>query len=449
MSKINISKRHHRPVSLCCALCFLFSICLSVCMTANVFAQEEPQAVLLLKTDTDAAQTGDTVDLTLKTGDFSHFDGRIRYLPTYLTITYDSSIFSYEGLTWHADAASIRNHIPTDEEPFWSGNVEITGTGLGENEPVLTLHLRLREEVDEGTAAFRLTNAAVPFGLDMQGKRIMITYEETSIHIRKPLSSDSTLHRLDFGGIPLSPRFDPHIYQYTASVPHHVLSLPLYYEAAEHAAVRIWGSTDSLSPGENIVRLQVTAQDGSRQEYVVNIIRALPTTLTTQPPDVTITTVSSSPPAPPSTDTSSPPSSSKPSSAPSSTSSGSSAAPPSGTSAASSSHTSSSSSFPSQSSSASHESSSAPDTTASTATDNQQPSGGQPVDTESKTSSAQAGNTSGSTATGSSSHTAENRLTFDIRYLPILPLLLLIIAVIFYLVRRSRHDPEPPSDENT
>ena len=417
-------------------------------MTAGVFAQEEPQAVLLLKTDTDAAQTGGTVDLTLKTGDFSHFDGRIRYLPTYLTITYDSSIFSYAGITWHADAASIRNHIPTDEEPFWSGNVEITGTGLGENEPVLTLHLRLREDADEGTAAFRLTNAAVPFGLDTQGKRIMMIYEETSIHIRKPLSSDSTLHRLDFGGIPLSPRFDPHIYQYTASVPHHVLSLPLYYEAAEHAAVHIWGSTDSLSPGENIVRLQVTAQDGSRQEYVVNIIRAFPTTLTTQPPDVTTTTTTA--PAPPSTDTSSPPSSSKPSSAPSSTSSGSSAAPPSGTSAASSSHTSSSSSsFPSQSSSASHESSSAPDTTASTATDNQPPSGGQPVDTESKTSSAQAGNTSDSTATGSSSRTAENRLTFDIRYLPILPLLLLIMAVIFYLVRRSRHDPEPPSDENT
>lgn len=438
MKKYRENKRHHIPV-------LLYGVFLSFflfIMPVGAFAQGDPQAVLQLIADNDTVRAGDRVAVTLRTGLFENLNRKIRMLPAYLKVSFDGDIFVYEAITWHVDAESFMNHVPTDTEPYWSGNVETYG-GLNENTPVFTLYLRIKKDAPEGNTDIHLSNNARPLGMDMQGNIVSMTYNDTSVQIKRPLTSDNTLHHLDLGGISLTPRFDPQIYQYTASVPHHVLSIPLYYEAGERAAVHILGTTDNLSVGENTVRLLITAEDGSRQEYRLVITRAYPTTPPTSPPEITTSTSAASSSALPSSSPSIsrlPSSTASPSKPPgsSATTSASSTLPSPAASGAPPSHSASSPSSdvsqPSLSATGHDDSSKPPENTLSE---------GQPVIT------------GGNILTSSPSQTAytspreqsDGSLAFDIRYLPILPLLLLILAVIVYLVRRNHHDSEPPGDD--
>ena len=91
---------------------------------------------------------------------------------------------------------------------------------------------------------------------------------------RSGLSSDATIASLKIRGTNISPDFNPNITEYTCSVERSVTDLQVSVLASNlWAAVEI-GGNQHLNTGENLVTIDVTAQNGINQmHYVVHVIR--------------------------------------------------------------------------------------------------------------------------------------------------------------------------------
>ncbi|MDR3269883.1 MAG: cadherin-like beta sandwich domain-containing protein [Tannerella sp.] len=87
-------------------------------------------------------------------------------------------------------------------------------------------------------------------------------------------SSDGTLSALSLsGGVTLSPAFDPGVTSYQATVPYATASVTLT-AVPNHAGSSVSGAgMHSLTVGENVFNLTVTAEDGNRESYVIIIVR--------------------------------------------------------------------------------------------------------------------------------------------------------------------------------
>ena len=91
---------------------------------------------------------------------------------------------------------------------------------------------------------------------------------------RSGLSSDATIASLKIRGTNISPDFNPNITEYTCSVERSVTDLQVSVLASNlWAAVEI-GGNQHLNTGENLVTIDVTAQNGINQmHYVVHVVR--------------------------------------------------------------------------------------------------------------------------------------------------------------------------------
>ena len=89
-----------------------------------------------------------------------------------------------------------------------------------------------------------------------------------------PVGSDSTLKVLDVSGYTLSPYFGPGITSYSMWVSNNITGLNVTaIPTDENAKVEISGNNNWVV-GNNIIRVVVTATDGSKTEYVVNVNRS-------------------------------------------------------------------------------------------------------------------------------------------------------------------------------
>ena len=152
--------------------------------------------------------------------------------------------------------------------------------GISINADMLTLN---------GGQVYRSVNALR--GLD--GKSIApnpaeLTHEALSAdsgHKVETASTDATLSGLSLSGVTLAPAFDPATTDYTADVGNDVTQTtvsPTTNDDGATYAVKLGGVTDAdgviaLSVGENVITVEVTAEDGSTvKTYTVTVTRAAP-----------------------------------------------------------------------------------------------------------------------------------------------------------------------------
>ena len=112
------------------------------------------------------------------------------------------------------------------------------------------------------------------------------------LRIHKPISNDATLSALALSGVDLT--FDPATTTYTASVPatttQTTVTPTLSHDSATYV-VKLGGVVDDdgtipLAAGDNVITIDVTAEDGSTtQTYTVTVTRATPS----EPITVTLT----------------------------------------------------------------------------------------------------------------------------------------------------------------
>lgn len=85
------------------------------------------------------------------------------------------------------------------------------------------------------------------------------------------LNNDATLRSLDVSGYTLSPRFDGNNTTYNMTVKNNINSLNVSAIANDpNAKVEITGNS-GWKEGNNVIRITVTAQDGSEKVYIVNV----------------------------------------------------------------------------------------------------------------------------------------------------------------------------------
>ena len=105
------------------------------------------------------------------------------------------------------------------------------------------------------------------------------------LRIHKPISNDATLTALALSGVYLA--FDPATTTYTASVPATTTQTtvtPTTNHASATYVVKLAGVTDldgtiPLAAGDNVITIDVTAEDGvTTQTYTVTVTRAAPQT---------------------------------------------------------------------------------------------------------------------------------------------------------------------------
>ena len=91
---------------------------------------------------------------------------------------------------------------------------------------------------------------------------------------RTGLSSDATIASLKIRGATITPEFNPNITDYTCSVERSVTDVQVTVIASNLWAAVIIDGNQHLSMGENIVSINVTAQDGSsHMRYTVHVER--------------------------------------------------------------------------------------------------------------------------------------------------------------------------------
>ncbi|MBR2860562.1 MAG: cadherin-like beta sandwich domain-containing protein [Clostridia bacterium] len=97
-----------------------------------------------------------------------------------------------------------------------------------------------------------------------------ITY---SVTVAQPLSSDATLKGLTVSGSTLTPAFSAGTTTYSiGTVPFSVSKLTVS-ASANHAGAKVSVSGTSLSVGANTVTITVTAENGSKKTYKINVTR--------------------------------------------------------------------------------------------------------------------------------------------------------------------------------
>lgn len=89
--------------------------------------------------------------------------------------------------------------------------------------------------------------------------------------VKPQLNSDATLKSLDVSGYTLSPRFDGNTTSYTMTVKNNINSLNVNATPNDpKAKVTVTGNS-GWKEGNNVIRITVTAENGSEKVYIVNV----------------------------------------------------------------------------------------------------------------------------------------------------------------------------------
>lgn len=236
-------------------LCALF---IAVCLPLT--ADAAPTASF---SGPDVLRAGDTLTLSLRLSgeELYTFEGSVSYDTGKLTLL--SASGSLSGWTVDIDTES-------------AGNIGFLGIDdklsapINSRKTVLTVKFRVKSDLAPGTTVrVKGTNITASDG------EADVSFPDTSwsIALSPPLSSDSRLSSLSVSETSLTPSFSSDVTEYTAaSVPFGVEALTLAYKTSDSdATVAVSGNT--LTVGDNIVTLTVTAPNGDQRSYRITVER--------------------------------------------------------------------------------------------------------------------------------------------------------------------------------
>lgn len=215
------------------------------------------------------AKKGEAVTVTLKVTSDSTALGAVD-----LNIVYDDSALEFTG-----GGSSVKGG---------SGSVRIADTASDSSSKTMTYQLNFKA-LKAGKSSLTVSNYEV-YGFD-ESVVSMDHVGSSSVEITDDtaaLSKDASLKELKISEGTLSPTFSPSVMNYTASVGADVTSVVVSGTTTNGKAgiTSITGS-DNLKPGENVVKVSVTAESGATAVYTITITKAGSTAQTAASTNVT------------------------------------------------------------------------------------------------------------------------------------------------------------------
>lgn len=216
------------------------------------------------------AKKGEAVTVTLKVTSDSTALGAVD-----LNIVYDDSALEFTG-----GGSSVKGG---------SGSIRIADTASDSSSKTMTYQLNFKA-LKAGKSSLTVSNYEV-YGFDesvvsmdhVGSSSVEVTDESAS------LSKDASLKELKISEGTLSPAFSPSVMNYTASVGADVTSV-VVSGTTTNAKAEITSITgnENLKPGENVVKVSVTAESGATAVYTITITKAGSTAQTATSTNVTV-----------------------------------------------------------------------------------------------------------------------------------------------------------------
>lgn len=202
-----------------------------------------------------SANVGDNVTVSVKVKTNGCYIGA-----TDITLTYNTSVLEF------VDGGSTASG--------GSGSVHIAGVAGDAQTNTITYSLTFKT-LSAGSSKVEVSNYEV---YDFDENLVSMAHvgnSTVSVSDGTPdASSDATLSSLTVSKGSLSPEFAPKTYQYTMTVGADVTSLAIDAKTNDSkATVTSIKGTDNLEPGENVVKVKVTAENGETATYKITVTR--------------------------------------------------------------------------------------------------------------------------------------------------------------------------------
>lgn len=199
---------------------------------------------------TTSATIGDTVSITIKA------NGDESINTAELGVSYDSSVLEFV------------NSSP-NEESGGGGTVNIVKTGTGNS----VSHTLKFKAISNGTASVSVSAANIVYNSMAE---VALTGASMSVTVSAPstASANNSLKSLQISPGTLSPAFSPKTMNYTVTVDNSVTQIAVTaVPEDDEAGVTNLSGNDNLSVGENIIKIQVTAENNNVANYSIKVTR--------------------------------------------------------------------------------------------------------------------------------------------------------------------------------
>ena len=249
----------------------------------------------------DTVVVGNTIDLTVRASDITGFSGGLATVQG--DISFDDNFLTY--VKYQNASSSLSSSYGTTTKRFVS--LGMGGEYISSSDNLITITFRAKQV---GTTDVGINNIvvgdtkAIVHSANANVKHINIVNQSNendntsssdgnkvdknngnknnsnnnssgnkTTSNSKTKSSDNDLESLTINNAKISPAFQKSITTYNVTVPNEVSKLVIDYKKSdEKATVSIVGN-ENLSVGNNIVKIIVTAEDGSKKTYVLNVLK--------------------------------------------------------------------------------------------------------------------------------------------------------------------------------
>lgn len=179
-------------------------------------------------------------------------------------VSYDASVMSYVSGT---------EGVSGD-----SGLLHVSQSGIGGKNKSLQYSLKFKA-LGNGTGTIGISDEAVVKG--ESGKEISATSNRISVNVTggasqtggdaAPLSNDNNLLSLEVSNGTLEPEFSPDVTKYSLTVDYETEKLYFLYKTSDAMAAVAFSGNDTLYTGDNKVKVNVTAPNGDKKKYTINV----------------------------------------------------------------------------------------------------------------------------------------------------------------------------------
>ncbi len=232
-----------------------------LCMNINVPIVHAENITLYISVSSSQVNVGDSITVTV-------------------SYSYSGSFAADFNLSWSGPVTYSGGSIPS------SGVISVMGNGSSSATFTAT---------DAGTASFSVSGAGMDIvteadlGVSSQGASVTITAPSNNTTTEAPTTeapsnnttteapkddndSNTFLASLSINPGKLNPEFSPYTNSYTAQVDEDVTKINVSATADDsNSVVSVWGAND-LEPGENLVQVAVTADDGDVRYYDIHVM---------------------------------------------------------------------------------------------------------------------------------------------------------------------------------
>lgn len=244
---------------------------------------------LSLQTATDSPNPGDIVTVTVIADNLPHIT---RF--GQLSFTYDASLTEFvscqpspelvnyiyttdsseSGVVKVSAADEMSESLISDAGGFGEGTELSEDPSFYSDSPVILFSISFRVKADaEGVMGFGISETGTFTDSILNNVEAYVS-GNLFVTIAKAISSDSSLAGLSITDVALTPVFSPDVTEYTATVNRNVTEVDINTTASNMMASVAIAGASNLQVGENIITIDVTAQDGvSTTQYKIYLNR--------------------------------------------------------------------------------------------------------------------------------------------------------------------------------